>query len=209
MSSAESGDVHLAHSGLRELVRSPTSEASMAGSHQNMNSEGHALNATLSPFSHLPLPLDSSYMPSAHSRGHIHLAGLRHGEPEGSPHNSKSNESSSQQNTNNDGGNQGRNDHQDDGAGEDGVFPTNNMAILPTHAGMDMNLFEKIIVCTPEHFTDADCTVTNEQILMLPTHDALSCNGEPKEKVSKRIQASQGRMDRAGERYSKEKEYSR
>jgi hypothetical protein len=46
------------------------------------------------------------------------------------------------------------------------------MAILPTHAGMDMRLFEKIIVCTPEHFTDADCTMTNEQILMLPTHDA-------------------------------------
>jgi hypothetical protein len=46
------------------------------------------------------------------------------------------------------------------------------MAILPTHAGMDMSLFEKIVVCTPEHFTDADCTMTNEQILMMPTHDA-------------------------------------
>jgi hypothetical protein len=26
--------------------------------------------------------------------------------------------------------------------------------------------------CVPEHFTDADCTMTNEQILKLPTHDA-------------------------------------
>jgi hypothetical protein len=121
----------------------------MAGSHQNMNNEDHAVNATLSPFSHVPLPSDMSYMPSAHSRGHIHLAGLHHGEPGGSSHNSESSESSSQQNTNNDGGNQGRNDHQGDGAGEDGVFPTNDMAILPTHAGMDMNLFEKIIFLCP------------------------------------------------------------
>jgi hypothetical protein len=67
MSSAESGHVHLAHSGLKEPGGSPTSEASMAGSHQNMNNDGHAANTTLPPFSHLPLPLATSYMASAHS----------------------------------------------------------------------------------------------------------------------------------------------
>jgi hypothetical protein len=78
---------------------------------------------------------------------------------------------SSQQNMNNNGRNEGRNAHQGDG-GADVVFPTNDMAIVPTHAGMDVTLFEKIIVCAPEHFTDADGTLTNEQIVLLQTQDA-------------------------------------
>jgi hypothetical protein len=32
-----------------------------------MNNDGHAANTTLPPFSHLPLPLATSYMASAHS----------------------------------------------------------------------------------------------------------------------------------------------
>jgi hypothetical protein len=52
------------------------------------------------------------------------------------------------------------------------MLPRNNMGIVLTHSNMDTSLLDKIIVCAPEHFTDDDRAITNEQIVMLPTHDA-------------------------------------
>jgi hypothetical protein len=52
--------------------------------------------------------------------------------------------------------------------------PTKTMGIAPVHSQMDTSLFEKIIVCVPEHFTDNDRALTNEQILLLSTNDACT-----------------------------------
>lgn len=52
-------------------------------------------------------------------------------------------------------------------AGTDDMLPPNNMGIVPVSSHMDPNLFEEIVVCAPEDFTDADWALTNDQIELL------------------------------------------
>ena len=72
-------------------------------------------------------------------------------------------------------GDDAQNSHRDHG-GVDVMLPRNNMGIAPVHSQMDTSLFEKIIVCIPEHLTDKIMhSLMNEQILLLSTNDvALS-----------------------------------
>jgi hypothetical protein len=55
-------------------------------------------------------------------------------------------------------GNQGR-------GGRDGIIPANNMAIVPVHHLMDINLFEKIVVCDATALSAEDQALTNDAIL--------------------------------------------
>jgi hypothetical protein len=108
---------------------------------------------------------------SSSESSHAHLADSNQGEP-GENDDSGAIENGTQPNMSNDGrGDDERNSHQDHG-GADVMLPRNNMGIAPVHSQMDTSLFEKIIVCVPEHFTDNDRALTNEQILLLSTNDA-------------------------------------
>jgi hypothetical protein len=41
------------------------------------------------------------------------------------------------------------------------------MAIVPTHHNMDVKLFESIVVCIPQNFTDEENHLTNDDIITL------------------------------------------
>jgi hypothetical protein len=51
--------------------------------------------------------------------------------------------------------------------GRDGIIPANNMAIVPVHRLMDINLFEKIVVCDATALSAEDQALTNDAILTM------------------------------------------
>lgn len=58
--------------------------------------------------------------------------------------------------------------------GDEGIIPANSMAIVPTHPNMDVKLFESIVVCDPQNFTDEEKEMTNEEIVSLSRDPARS-----------------------------------